>query len=352
MLTFGIEIETVLPPSMSHMEAARKVAEISGIPCAYAGYTHATTPTWKLVTDGSIEPYGRGAEFVSPVLTADEAGFENARKVVAAINEIGCSVNRSTGFHVHVGARNMPVAFWREVVKMYVKFEATIDSIMPRSRRGAGNRWCRPVTVTSQRDFDNATTLRDILRSVNHLGGEPRYNKLNVHAYERHGTIEFRQHSGTTDPVKVLNWTRMVVGICERAARIAREAAPTRTVTREVPYAALTVRPGSKLAIIRDLLLRGDTTRAEVMRATGWTSVSMQQQADALGMQLRTRKAGRTMFYTGVYPNREEAITVAPPSQPNETDSLPANLDGLFAYAQAGEGLRNYYRERQADLSA
>ena len=33
-----------------------------------------------------------------------------------------------------------------------------------------------------------------------------RYKTVNVCAYGRHGTIEFRQHQGTTNADKILNW--------------------------------------------------------------------------------------------------------------------------------------------------
>lgn len=51
------------------------------------------------------------------------------------------------------------------------------------------------------------------------------------------------------------------------------------------------LRPGSKLAIISGLLMRtGGCTRADVMDACDWPSVSMPQQAKALGVELESEK--------------------------------------------------------------
>lgn len=51
------------------------------------------------------------------------------------------------------------------------------------------------------------------------------------------------------------------------------------------------LRPGSKLAIIDGMLRHpGGCTRAEVMKACDWPSVSMQQQAAALGVELKSSK--------------------------------------------------------------
>lgn len=51
------------------------------------------------------------------------------------------------------------------------------------------------------------------------------------------------------------------------------------------------LRSGSKLAIIDGMLRHpGGCTRAEVMKACDWPSVSMQQQAAALGVELKSSK--------------------------------------------------------------
>lgn len=50
-------------------------------------------------------------------------------------------------------------------------------------------------------------------------------------------------------------------------------------------------RPGTKLAKIEKMLGRPDgCTADEVMRACGWPSVSMPQQAKALGVRLKKEK--------------------------------------------------------------
>ena len=39
-----------------------------------------------------------------------------------------------------------------------------------------------------------------------------RYYKINFQAFATHGTIEFRQHSGTLDADKAANWVRLLTG--------------------------------------------------------------------------------------------------------------------------------------------
>jgi hypothetical protein len=76
----------------------------------------------------------------------------------------------------------------------------------------------------------------------------------------------------------------------------ARRARPARS------GAAREVRKGSKLEIVVGLLKRKDgCTAAEVMEATKWPSVSMNQQAKAAGLKLRKEKAKGepTRYFSG-----------------------------------------------------
>jgi hypothetical protein len=49
-----------------------------------------------------------------------------------------------------------------------------------------------------------------------------RYYKLNLSAINVHGTIEFRQHSGTVNAEKAVNWVKLTAGFM-RAAEDAKQ---------------------------------------------------------------------------------------------------------------------------------
>ncbi len=67
---------------------------------------------------------------------------------------------------------------------------------------------------------------------------------------------------------------------------------------QKVKKVAAEVRPGTKTALIGELLSRkAGCTAAEVMAATGWPSVSMPAQAKALGVKLRKEKDGKASRY-------------------------------------------------------
>jgi hypothetical protein len=68
---FGVEIEFLSTITTDQALASLRAA---GIRVEFEGYSHATTPHWKIVADGSC-----GYELVSPVLEG-EAGLECGRR--------------------------------------------------------------------------------------------------------------------------------------------------------------------------------------------------------------------------------------------------------------------------------
>jgi hypothetical protein len=231
--TFGIEIEAYdLPLS----EVARAITA-AGVTCRVEGYTHSTPENWKVVTDASIS--GRnGFEVVSPILRGTE-GLEEVRKVMDALTAAGAKVNRSTGLHVHIGAADFTVAEVRNMAKNYVIFEDFFDAIMPPSRRASANMY-----IKSNRNqfggYDKAATRRAV-EALSHCHtvdevirtacGDGRYYKLNLTAFWRHRTIEFRQHSGTTDADKAINWICLLMQFVNRAA-VTRQRVTDRETTQ------------------------------------------------------------------------------------------------------------------------
>lgn len=205
---FGIELEITGITYETALRALRAV----GINVQSEGYNHATRPHWKLVSDASVQG---GFEVVSPVLQG-EAGIDEAMTVAAALDDAGAGVNRSCGFHVHFDASDLNAADVRSIVKRYAAHEAEIDAVMPPSRRGSNNTYCATVSRFLTPRFEQAGTIREMAAAQ---GG--RYYKVNLQSFQRHGTIEFRQHSGTVNANKIANWVRFLgefIDACKAAA--------------------------------------------------------------------------------------------------------------------------------------
>lgn len=209
---FGIEIECIVP-SVRQLEVELRS---SGIEVLYAGYTHRRMDEWKLVTDSSLSVGGmighwETIEVVSPPLKGEE-GLAQLKTVCDVLARVGAKVNRSCGLHVHCDAASLRTEDIVRLYKLYGRYESTIDSMLPPTRRGSGNSFCRSIVDAASRMY-GVTTWRDISRL---LYGS-RYHKVNIESFVRHGTVEFRQHSGTVEYEKIANWVCFVQALVKKS---------------------------------------------------------------------------------------------------------------------------------------
>lgn len=213
-MKFGIELECYNATQAAVVTALRD----AGIRAEVSSYSGRNYSVWQIKLDGSIQG-NNGFEVVSPALEG-EAGIQEVAKVCEILASIDAKVNKSCGFHIHHDATGWGVAEFRYLAKRFVKFEAAMDRIMPKSRRGNDNRYIKSMygnqssqSATIQKQLFKAI---DACRSVNQISmlfNNDRYMKLNFQSFFRQGTIEFRQHSGTIRSVTIENWIRFTAGL-------------------------------------------------------------------------------------------------------------------------------------------
>lgn len=193
---FGIEIEAYGIDRTRVAQALRN----AGISCYTEGYNHDTAAHWKVVTDGSLQG-NQTFELVSPILIGED-GLRQVRTVSEVLTQLGARINRTCGLHVHFDATQIDLQNWKRLLGNYAALETTIDSMMPQSRRGDGNTYCRSMKI------NNLATRIAAATNLNQLRGlfNSRYYKVNTQAFSRHQTVEFRQHSGTFEAAKIENW--------------------------------------------------------------------------------------------------------------------------------------------------
>ena len=222
--TFGIELEFF----GIDQEKVQDVLEAAGVACytdngdddynCYGDncgedYCRSCNPEssarsgWKITDDGSIyanpsSSYDPGVELVSPILQGQD-GLREVMKVAKLMMNAGAQVNKTCGFHVHIGAADLSGDAFINLVKRYALHENLIDSFMPRSRRESRNTYCRSVVnlLSSVSGIRHGSTMQSVASQFH-----DRYFKLNLCAYLRHGTVEFRHHSGTVSAEKIVNW--------------------------------------------------------------------------------------------------------------------------------------------------
>lgn len=387
-LTFGVELEVIMPRTNSNetgrSNLARSMIE-AGLAAQHEHYNHQNRPHWKITTDASIG-YDN-AEIVSPILHG-EPGFDNLRRAVTIIDQFGCRVNRTTGLHVHVGVRDrfaQRVGFFKELVRTYAKFEPVLDSIVAPSRREDRNSFCAPVRWSDR--LEQATTVDDLRRAY----GGNRFVKLNLEAFSAHGTVEFRQHQGTTNAQKVENWVKLCLRMVAHAAKNTKESQAGATIqsarlsSRSAPISVEGRDLMRATAIPASRLTRGEGryySRSWVIaRVNSWNprrqgsrgydnwqnyrvGISIRQYItsgggwDHLRWDVEHRNVVVVDLTTApplVTDDQEPtapAVELPRPSieRPN-TDLAPTTLDGLLDLIEASEAERTYFIERQMELN-
>lgn len=357
MLTFGVEIEFHCP-ALTQINVATAVTA-GGVECTAAGYTHHRFPTWKVVSDGSLGIGGH--EVVSPVLTIDR--IDEIDRVCAALSGIRATVNRSCGLHVHIGATHLNVNALKRLAALYAEGESVIDSLLPPSRRVDNNNYSRSVRNLDAAALARATAATEIAQVVS---GSDRHSKLNYTAFWRHGTVEFRQHSGTVDPVKIKSWVQFCLKMVETADReqgtwSAPATAYTPTTSAARSATNLYWRRGRRTRIIFNMLSRPEGATAEEVRSQldvrarpdiRWHLERATAYGPARFTTNRSYSRGGTVFTLrdgGGSPAPVQAVTViaeGPRLSPITT------LDALLDKLQLTDTERTYWIERAAMLSA
>lgn len=232
----GVEIEFF---GATREAVAEKIKE-KGLKIKVEGWSNRKSfkGEWKLTTDASVTSTGteagRGLELVSPPLTIDE--MERQLKLVCeALNEVNAQVDRTCGVHVHHEIDDLALEDIKNIYRIYKKHNTVIDEFMPKSRRADSiyNRYCGGLTELDMQRVERAESIAE-------LGYGERYRTLNFQSYVKYGTIEFRQHSGTTDFEKIFNWvliTQMMVTAAKKKKTIrplAPSANPTMAFNKEI----------------------------------------------------------------------------------------------------------------------
>lgn len=231
--TVGFELEMLKNAHANSQDANHALAVYLtklGIQTEFEGYTHRTTDHTKIVTDSSLS--SGGIEVVSPPLTTRQrrqwlSGVSKALKGLVGFN-------RTTGVHMHEGLRKPNQMFGEEGVMsweqakmtgvktalIYTLFQSAINSILPQSRRG--NDYANSMEWLL-REFSVGNTESDMYEHMYHRIVGDRYYTVNLEPLGRYGTIEFRQHGGSINPVKLDAWAQLMNAIVVRAITVNTE---------------------------------------------------------------------------------------------------------------------------------
>ena len=230
--TFGIEIEFKVARNLSITDVERQMNTRKVLnSCGADNYVrredwNKTVKTWwKIVPDGSCE-----WELVSPILQGKE-GINQARLLIDTLQSIeGVSVDVSCGVHVHVGSQDATPRKVANLLKYWAKNEGVVDSVLAPSRRN-NRRWSKSLVdnrlggqapnlnhlqhYAKKIDdiVDGGGTINDLWNDVAY---EDRYKSINLEAYIKYRTLEFRGHGASIDSEKITNWVIILTSLVDK----------------------------------------------------------------------------------------------------------------------------------------
>lgn len=195
--TFGVEIECVHANRDALVNAGRQ----NGVDIHSEGYNHTDNKKYfKIVSDASVGEDVDPNEVVSPVLNGNVRGLATLKKAIKSLDAVGARVNRTCGLHVHIGVGKLTGEQYVNIFKNYQKLERLIDSFMAESRRG-NCRWAQSLQGFNFTYCHNAYQVQNVM-------SQDRYHKVNPMSFNRHNTVEFRQHQGSTNYEKISMWVK------------------------------------------------------------------------------------------------------------------------------------------------
>lgn len=179
--------------------------------------------------DMNNRPYNpRSVEIVSPPLSGTN-GRDKLKAVCDLLEGWNARVNKTCGLHVHHDITDMDWRGMKKILAVTKKYEEVLFAGLPPSRSNGytlngrpayrGGQWCKmtPEQADAIDAVGSKVEFWALVRSARH--GD-RYFGLNWNAYDRHGTIEFRYHSGTVEFEKIWNWTVLTQAIVEAGKRL------------------------------------------------------------------------------------------------------------------------------------
>ena len=353
--TFGVEIEAY---GIDQHVLATAITE-AGVPCYVEEYNHITRAHWKIVPDGSLV-MAHAFELVSPPLCGAE-GLAQLETVCTVLHRLHAKLNKRCGLHVHHDARTLSLEAWRCLITLYAEYEPVLDSLMPPSRRN--NPYCQSLLrshslATLTAHCAAAHSLQQL--SVLVYNGD-RYYKVNLQSFWRHGTVEFRQHSGTVEYAKIAAWISLTQALVESARQ--RTDGPLVEATVALGLGERNTNRDSQLA--QDIVAyvgtreaeRGGATLHDVYTAMYWTYGQRQNYRENCRAHLYSmvragalvkHGMGRDAYYT-IARHTAPVQTSAPPSVSHMT--YPVTLAGLADMLHLDNATTSFYAARQQALA-
>lgn len=226
---FGFELEF---SGITRTKAIKTLSEVLGVEAPY--YSNEVYDQqgrkWKIVRDGSINPYlgGDQNELVSPPLTYDD--MDLVQEIVRALRRAGAKVDSSCGMHVHIDLQPYNAKSLKNLIKFYSKYEHMFYkscNVLPSRKRYARElNEKHPRLVKNINKVNSIDALKKLWYGNEYSGSsmkyhDSRYAGLNLHNiwYKGwlNGTIEFRLFNASLHAGEVRTYITLALAISAKA---------------------------------------------------------------------------------------------------------------------------------------
>jgi hypothetical protein len=185
---------------------------------------------WSHPDDGSVKEIGvrtYGGESTTPIISNNKE-FSDAMLNIAFLQAMGGQTNSSCGLHVHIGVENIDIPpefnikvkddaierpytvyqleFIKQFLMIYKREEAKFGSI-----ERDHNKYTLPIST------DNIKSIKTLSELTKQVNPEGRHYEMNLHAFVKHGTIEIRRFSGSTEEAQIFATASMVASMAKEA---------------------------------------------------------------------------------------------------------------------------------------
>lgn len=177
--------------------------------------------------DGSLHTNKSEYENVEVCLVDTEQDiFKTVANVCEVLNKDAAAiVNRTCGLHVHIDCRGWTKdqldAYWSKLLAaqeiLYAVNPPSRGGVTGTGRRGSGS-YCQKIDLQYAKDngyldcFPTARYAENLGRYIG-INCKSYYTYIKENDSTQRNTIELRMHSGTTNPVKINNWIKLLLAI-------------------------------------------------------------------------------------------------------------------------------------------
>ena len=227
---FGTEQEVFLPfcpsqvprgPSPTHKVAAFLVSK--GVPAISTAELRQNPERktrerlWLTMEEPSLGNSSWGLEEAAEITTPIMQGERDLNQIQMVTRQLAAHefmVDPRTGLHVHHEAADLDLSGFKRLAFNHVIAERAFDRLIASDRRGDQNKYALSTRPEGMVDYfltrlDSVRRIEGISNALFLGGHSTERPKLNLDAFTKHGTVEFRHHHGTLDDNYVGHWVRL-----------------------------------------------------------------------------------------------------------------------------------------------